>query len=260
MSLARVPMPSPNYSTRNPEGVRLIVLHTAEGATTIESLGNYFASSSADVSSHAGADDKAGTIGVYVRRGDKAWTASGANPYSVQIELCAFAAWSTDEWDQHPTMLENCAAWIAEEAATFGIPIRALSDTEAQGGGAGVCQHVNLGAAGGGHWDCGPGFPMDRVLQMAQGAAPEPEPEEDEMRLYLVVGDDPASGGQWWITDLQTKRYCPSLQHARDTDWWLTQPGLGAGSPLVANFDGDEVAGPISIRQDYIDAIPAVST
>jgi murein L,D-transpeptidase YcbB/YkuD len=133
-------------------------------------LGSFFANPSAQVSSHTGADDKANTVGEYVHRGNKAWTAANANPVAVQIELCAFAAWSAAEWDQHPNMLDNCAKWIAEEAAAFGIPIRRLSPGEAQGGAAGVCQHVDLGSWGGNHSDCGPGFPMDEVLAMAGGA------------------------------------------------------------------------------------------
>jgi hypothetical protein len=163
---------SPNYSGRGGSGVRLIVLHTAEGATTIESLGSFFQNPSSGVSSHTGIDDKAGIVGEYVDRGNKAWTAANANPYSVQTELCAFAKWDTATWNQHPNMLNNCAAWIAEEAAAFKIPIVRLSAAQAQGGGTGVCQHVDLGAAGGGHWDCGPGFPMDSVLSIAAGGKP----------------------------------------------------------------------------------------
>ena len=44
MSLRRVWMPSPNYSSRGGARVRLIVVHTAEGALTIEALGSFFAS------------------------------------------------------------------------------------------------------------------------------------------------------------------------------------------------------------------------
>jgi N-acetylmuramoyl-L-alanine amidase len=166
--LTRKAIPSPNYSSRGGASVRLIVIHTAEGATTIESLGNFFASSSAGVSSHTGADDKKGVIGEYVKRGNKAWTASNANPVAVQIELCAFASWSRDTWMQHPNMLENCTRWIAEEAAAFGIPITKLSASQAQGSGRGVCQHNDLGSWGGGHWDCGSGFPIDHVLDLAR--------------------------------------------------------------------------------------------
>lgn len=166
--LTRKAIPSPNYSSRGGSKVRLIVIHTAEGARTIEELGNFFANSSSGVSSHTGIDDKKGVIGEYVKRGNKAWTAGNANPVAVQTELCAFAKWSTSEWDKHPNMLENCARWVAEEAAQFDIPITKLSASQAQGSGRGVCQHNDLGSWGGGHWDCGGGFPINDVLSRAK--------------------------------------------------------------------------------------------
>lgn len=179
MTLHRVVIPSPNYSSRG-SGVRLIVVHTAEGALTYQALGNFFANPSSGVSSHTGIDDTPNTVGEYVARSSKAWTAANANPYSVQTELCAFAAWTVAEWDRHPTMLENCAQWIAEESASYKIPIRKLSASEAQGGAAGVCGHIDLGTSGGGHWDPGYNFPWDRVIAMAQGgAAPTPRPEQE---------------------------------------------------------------------------------
>lgn len=169
--LKRTWIPSPNYSQRN-SSVRLIVVHTAEGATTYQSLGNYFANPNSGVSSHTGIDDTPNIIGEYVARNNKAWTQANANPYSVATELCAFAAWTPTQWNAHPTMLSNCAQWIAEEAATYGIPIRKLNSAQAQGGTTGVCGHVDLGAAGGNHWDPGPNFPWDRVISMAQGGTP----------------------------------------------------------------------------------------
>ena len=151
--------------------MRLIVVHTAEGARTYQSLGNYFASSSSDVSSHVGIDDTPGTVGEYVRPGDKAWTQANANPVAVAAELCAFAAWSSAGMGPSPDdARETAAAWIAEESARFSIPIVRLTAAEAQGSGRGVCQHVDLGAWGGGHTDCGPAFPLDRVLDMAAEA------------------------------------------------------------------------------------------
>lgn len=170
-ALKRVGIPSPNYSSRGGSSVRLIVLHTAEGARTYQDLGAFFQNPASGVSSHVGIDDTPNTVGEYVQRSGKAWTAAAANPYSVQAELCAFAEW-TSEWDNHLNMLANTAQWIAEEARYFGIPLVRLSASQAQSGQAGVCQHVDLGSAGGGHWDCGPGFPMDKVMAMAGGKAP----------------------------------------------------------------------------------------
>jgi hypothetical protein len=167
VSLKRVWIPSPHFSSRSGSSVRLIVLHTAEGATTIESLGRFF-QGSVQASSHVGADDKKMTIGEYVKRENKAWTVADYNPVSVNIELCAFASWSSAEWAKHPNMLENCANWIAEEAKFYGLPIQALTAGQAQASGKGVCQHRDLGTRGGGHHDCGDGFPITKVLEMAR--------------------------------------------------------------------------------------------
>lgn len=186
MALRRDWIPSPNYSARN-SGVRLIVVHTAEGATTYKSLGNFFANPSSGVSSHTGIDDTPGVIGEYVARGNKAWTQANANPYSIATELCAFASWTPNQWQAHPVMLQNCAEWIAEEAAAFGIPIVKLNSAQAQGGVAGVCGHVELGAMGGNHWDPGPNFPWQQVIDMAKGTTPpQPPPEDTIMQVESV--------------------------------------------------------------------------
>jgi hypothetical protein len=195
--LRRVPILSPNYSARG-SGVRLAVLHTAEGATSYQSLGAFFQNPSSGVSSHVGIDDTPGTVGEYVYPDYKAWTQANANPYSIAAELCAFAAWDLAEWHRHPDMLANAAAWVAEECARFGLPLRALTAAQAQGGEAGVCQHVDLGSAGGNHWDCGPGFPMGEVLAMAAGGAPSagaPERRERNMIASTSTGE-----GYWTVT------------------------------------------------------------
>jgi hypothetical protein len=178
------------------------VVHTSEGATTYQSLGNFFANPASGVSSHTGIDDTKGVIGEYVKRGDKAWTAANANPVAVQAELCtpsgAAMGWSAAVWQTHPNMLANCAAWIAEEAAAFNIPITKLTPAQAQGGSVGVCGHGDLGAWGGGHTDPGPNFPWEYVISMAKGGqptpTPPPTPEEADNNMVLT---DSVSGGVW---------------------------------------------------------------
>lgn len=254
MAVDRIPMPSPNYSSRGGAGCRLIVLHTAEGALTIESLGNFFASSSAGVSSHAGADDKPNAIGVYVERANKAWTQANANPYAVSLELCAFAAWSSADWDAHPEMLNNAGKWVGEEAAAFGIPLVELSAFDAQNGAAGVCDHVDLGGWGGGHWDCGDAFPMARVLDIARGNAPEtepePEPEEDEMGLTICAAH---GDGTQWLTDMATFK-----RHIMGTDDWNTTVWCLVASGTRLYYQ--DVNNPIRVPRETIDAIPEVKT
>lgn len=215
MTLKRDWIPSPNYSSRGGSGVRLVIVHTAEGADTYKALGNYFASSSAGVSSHVGIDDTPGRVGEYVKRPNKAWTAGDANPYSVNVELCGFAAWTPADWQRHPQMLDNCAQWIAEECAYYGIPIRKLASGAAMGGTAGVCGHVDVSGPGG-HWDPGPSFPWSRVIDAAQTGRPvygPPQPPPDPHSRYplaavhsqigdplmppeyLLKSDNPDSGG-----------------------------------------------------------------
>lgn len=182
MSLKRVGIPSPNMSSRGGSKPRLLVLHTSEGATSYQSLGNYFANPSSEVSSHVGIDDTPNTVGEYVGRSNKAWTSCNANPVAVQAELCTPSGgyqWTTAQWNTHSQMLANTAAWLAEESAANGIPLVKLSPSQAQGGSAGVCQHADLGSWGCGHVDCGAGFPIDQVISMATGKpgpAPGPTP------------------------------------------------------------------------------------
>jgi hypothetical protein len=244
VTLVRKWIGSPNYSSRGGSAVRLIVLHTAEGSTTIESLGSFFANPGSGVSSHTGIDDTPNTVGEFVKRDQKAWTAADANPYAVQTELCAFAAWSPAQWAQHPVMLDNCAAWIAEEAASFSIPIVRLNAAQAQDGRSrGVCQHVDLGAAGGGHWDCGPGFPMDQVITQAVHGSPAPAPTRPKGRNMIASTD--TGGGYWTVThdgavgafgdaqyrgggfapDVMAADVCGIAGKGRDGYWILTEDG-----------------------------------
>jgi N-acetylmuramoyl-L-alanine amidase-like protein len=238
VALTRKPIPSPNYSSRGGAGVRLIVLHTAEGARTIEELGNFFANASSGVSSHVGIDDTADVVGEYVKRPNKAWTAGNANPVAVQAELCAFAAWTRDEWRAHPIMLENCARWLAEEAAYFDLPLTKLTPQQAQGHGRGVCQHADLGSWGGGHWDCGSGFPIDDVLEAARGGGGDemgyPEWYWDWASWYLTTDRDPATRPssapqtipEWaWEANDELgrvgKRYGMTVDERAWLDWYL---------------------------------------
>jgi len=217
MTLRRDWIASPNYSSRGGSSVRLVCCHTAEGALTYQSLGNYFASSSSGVSSHVGIDSTPGVIGEYVAPANKAWTQGDANPCAVSAELCAFAGWSSADWAAHPVILENAAAWVREECARFAIPIRSLSAAEAQGGVAGVCDHVDLGAWGGGHWDCGPSFPMAQVIAMATGGATSAPPAQRSGAMdikktsggYYIFASD---GGVFCFGDAQMYGSIPGLK------------------------------------------------
>jgi len=178
MTLTRVWIPSPNYSASRSQN-RLLVLHTAEGATTFQGLGNYFASPGAQVSSHVGIDDTTGQIGEYVKPDRKTWTAFAGNDWGEHAELCGFAAWTRAQWLSHPIMLANTAQWLKEEAAHYSIPLVKVGAAEIVDGKWGVCGHFDLtqAGAGGNHWDPGPNFPWDVVLMVADvPTSPGPAP------------------------------------------------------------------------------------
>jgi len=270
MALQRIWIPSPCYHGRNINGVRLIVLHTAEGARTLEDLGHFFQNYNNQVSSHVGADDKLGKIGEYVTRGNAAWTQANYNNAAVALELCGFAAWSTAEWkNNHHNMLRNCADWIAEESKKLNIPITKLSDGAAQGSGRGVCQHKNLGAGGGGHVDCGSGFPMDYVLDMARGGSSQPSPQppaqwtelmgEEAMQLSLGTDGKAALGIPYNVSHIRlccaqgahvnvqwvgsTNRPAPDQDLTGNKRLDLAVPNDQTGQVII--YSGD-AAGPIS--------------
>ena len=204
MTLKRIAIPSPNYSSRGGTPVRLCVIHTAQGAADIHSLGAFFSNPAAGVSSHTGIDDTPNTCAEYVPPGFKAWTAAAANPYAIQTELCAWAEWSSAEWHAHPQMLANCAAWIAEECARFGIPLRALSAAQAQGGHAGVCDHAALGSDGGGHWDIGSGLTVGELVEMAAGSGPTTKPKRKGRNMIAET----STGEGYWTATSDGAVYC----------------------------------------------------
>jgi N-acetyl-anhydromuramyl-L-alanine amidase AmpD len=175
MALTRLWRPSPHYSTGR-SSVRLIVLHTTEGAQDIESLANWFKNPSAKVSSHVGADNKRqGTIAEYVKRHHSAWAQGNYNSVSICIEMCtpsgAANGWSRDYWlSKQGWLLDNTAAWVAEEARAYGIPIVKLNASQAQGSGRGLCGHVDIQPRD--RTDPGKGFPWDYVIAKATGGKP----------------------------------------------------------------------------------------
>lgn len=196
---------SPNRSGRGKAPVRLVVLHTAEGARTNQALGNYFANPAAQASSHVGIDDVG--IEAFVPYEMASWTIRSANPISDNAELCGFAAWSRATWlNEHPRMLELAADWIRERCIARDIPIRKLTPEQVGNGEAGVCGHVDwtLGTGDGTHTDPGTAFPWDVVIALACGETPSTDgstarsrnghTEEDDVMYIKCELDGPKKG------------------------------------------------------------------
>lgn len=166
-----------NSESRQGRQVKWICVHTAEGIRKASDLRAFFERST-NSSAHAVADDATLLDGLvpYTRA---AWTLRDGNQISDNLELCGFASWSRAEWlTHHQGMLNNAAAWIRSRCRTRGIPIRKIDANAVRRGESGVIGHADYtnGTRDGTHWDPGPGFPWDVVMQRASGLAPAPEP------------------------------------------------------------------------------------
>lgn len=150
-----------NQSSRNGRKPSIIVLHTTEGQNLpgladLKGLAAYFDRAAVQASSHVGVDAE-GNSAQFVPDSRKAWTQAAANPGALSVEQIGFASQNAFA---HLQLLKT-AQYIAYWSETWGIPI--VSSTTH-----GVCQHAQLGLAGGGHVDCGPHYPFAQVLQLAR--------------------------------------------------------------------------------------------
>lgn len=156
-----------NHSSRNGVKPKLIVLHITvshnrPGLGDIDAILNYFDQPSSGASSHI-VNDREGHDARCVYDRDKAWTCAAYNSLSLNIEQIEYSSARTrQQWlSESRKQLDNTALWIAYWSKKYDIPITHSTRH-------GVCQHFELGAAGGGHSDCGPGYPMDYVLRKAR--------------------------------------------------------------------------------------------
>ena len=146
-----------------------VVLHTAEGARTKESLANFF-DGNPDASSHVGID--AGGFNDMIDSLLYAWTLGSGNRLSINGELCAFARWNRTQWLSTGVVdgcvnprqiIRNAAAWARRECERWGIPKRILTVEQCAAGWSGIIDHrtYNLAYRAGDHTDVGNGHPWD---------------------------------------------------------------------------------------------------
>lgn len=137
---------SPNKSSRHGTTPDLLVLHETAGsfAGAVSWLRNPASSASA----HLVLNEPGTQCVQLVRLADKAWTQAAYNPRCVSLELANVTTkgYATDHQLRVAARIFGWLLW------QLGIP-----DRWARGGvGPGVCRHLELGAAGGGHTQCGP--------------------------------------------------------------------------------------------------------
>lgn len=157
---------SPCQSSRGGVKPRLIVLHITvshnrPGNADVKAIADYFGRLSTQASSHLIVDAEGNSCRC-VPDSAKAWTQAAYNPQSLSIEQVEYADKPRSAWlSENAKGLDETAKFVAAWSVQYGIPLRL-------GTSSGVCQHRDLGAAGGGHVDCGPNYPIDVVLAKAK--------------------------------------------------------------------------------------------
>jgi hypothetical protein len=218
------------YTRGRSAPVRLLVLHTAEGSTTVEGLGNYFAGTTKG-SSNAGVGQQ-GQYAEFVTYNNTPWTNPPVNSVADTLEMCAFKAWSRTEWMRHPDLLETVAHWIAWRAAVRGIPIIRVRDASKSG----VCDHLDVNNTyhKSTHSDIGVGFPWDTVMARAASFAkvpvaplPVPTVKKKEDDMYIAVSPKGTyalfTGGRLYplsTSQVHTLDWMGlEAKHCNDTQW-----------------------------------------
>lgn len=159
-------------------------------------------------SAHATCDADT-TIAPMVPYDRAAWTLGSGNPISDNIELCAFAGFTREQWlstgnvtspkgttVRNPrAILRRGALWAAERCRARGLPIRKLTVEQVRAGQSGICGHIdwNLAHDAGDHWDPGPNFPWDVFINDANGG--DDVTEDDINKIVNRVFETDLGGG-----------------------------------------------------------------
>jgi len=179
-----------------------LAVHTAEGATTADSLANFLANPTNQVSYNTVCDDTT-TIQI-VPYEQEAWAMLGGNPRADQICCTGFAAWSRDTWMAHRGMLDRIAQWLAHRAHARGIPLTHIGPQGVANRSKGVIGHYDytIGAQDGTHTDPGPNFPWDYVIATAVASATPQTKSKDRHTMdqlpATATPTDPNSAPATW--------------------------------------------------------------
>lgn len=162
---------SPNHYAGRNAPIRLIVLHVTDSDREPRDrdcigIGDYFADPKDQVSAHLVVGSAGHTVRC-VKDEDTAWHCEGFNDVAIGIEQCAHNDTLTT-WRANATQLHETARNVALLAKRHGVPIVHGAVNGSSVTRPGVIQHMELGAYGGNHDDCGPGYPFDQLLALAR--------------------------------------------------------------------------------------------
>lgn len=147
-----------NQSYRSVAKPDLIVIHDTEslnsiGVQDLKNIGAWFDNPRAQASAHVCVDAQ-GYSAQYVPDEKKAWHVVSYNSRSLGIEQIGRAT----QYFWPDAQVKKAAKYVAYWSKKYGIPI---DDKH-------VVTHASLGAAGGGHHDPGPAYPMGKLRYHAR--------------------------------------------------------------------------------------------
>lgn len=240
------------YQGPRPGGTipNLIVLHsgeTNEGDTAAEGMANYFASGATVGSAHICVDnDSAVRCAPDENRTNGA---GGVNNFALHLEQAGRAGQLAEEWaDPYSSaVVANAAEVVRGWVGKFPHIRPVFLDAAALAGGErdGITTHNEVSqvfAGNDGHWDPGPNYPLQALLDRVTGAATPPR-KDSRMLPGLYVD----ASGAVWVYDPNTK-----------TKTWVTGPAeLSAIQTLwsVAALEGKPHGDPTIIRNGTTDAL-----
>lgn len=165
-----------NQSSRAGVRPRVIVAHytvspNRPGFSDVDGITAYFNSARSSASSHY-VIDADGNCNYIVPETAKAWTQAAGNPYSIAIEHIAVG---NERYLATPAGYRKSGQVYAAIAKRWDIPIQrgAVNRANCVPTRAGIIQHFDFGACGGGHHDVTP-FALAKLIAAAKAAAKPP--------------------------------------------------------------------------------------
>lgn len=150
---------TPTVATHGQQTPKRIIIHTTESSGSPEDVVAGWRSNGLGAQFVIGSD---GRVLQTANPSQLTYHAGGMNVGSIGIEIVGAAKYTRKQWMQRPAQLRAIAQTIAALSDAYGIPITYSEN--------GVWTHNDVSkthSASEGHWDPGPGFPMDYVLRLA---------------------------------------------------------------------------------------------